>query len=151
MKQSIFSVAGAVLALGLMAPFAASAQQSGNETPIYGSELMTQQERLEYRERLREAESVEERDRIRSEHHEQMLERSRERGVSLPDAPPRGGGGMGQDGMPGMGYDGRERMEQQQMERRERNEEQMEHRDRMRDSNGDDYRRGSGMGGGGRY
>ena len=149
MKQSIFSVAGALLALGLMAPLSVSAQQSGNETPIYGSELMTQQERLEYRERLRDSQSVEERDRIRSEHHEQMLERARERGVSLPDAPPRGGAGMGSDGMPGMGYDGRERMEQQPMERRERTEEQMEHRDRMRDSNGD-YRRGSGMGGGGR-
>ncbi|KTG15950.1 MULTISPECIES: hypothetical protein [unclassified Guyparkeria] len=148
MKQSIFSVAGAVLALGLMAPLAASAQQSGNDAPIYGSELMTQQERLEYRERLRDADGIQERDRIRSEHHEQMLERAHERGVSLPDAPPRGGADMRQDGMPGMGYDGRERMEQQRVEPRERAEERMEHRDRMRDSNGD-YRRGSGMGGGG--
>ncbi|MFI9655071.1 hypothetical protein ABGV17_10100 [Guyparkeria sp. GHLCS8-2] len=148
MKRSIFPLAGAMLlASGVVMPFTASAQQMGDGMPIYGSELMTQQEQLEYRDRLREAQTLEERERIRQEHHDQMLDRARERGVDLPEAPPRGGAGMGSGSLPGAGYDGRERMEQQQMERRERTQEQMEHRDRMRDSDGD-YRRGPGMGGG---
>ena len=149
MKQSTRNLTAVLLALGLMAPLSASAQQGG-ETPIYGSELMTQQERLEYRERLRNADGVEERDRIRSEHHERMLERARERGVTLPAEPPRGGAGMGRGDMPGMGYDGRERMERNQMEHRERREESMEYRQRREDDGDSDYRRGSGMGGGGR-
>lgn len=147
MKQSIFAVAGVLLGLGLMAPLSASAQQSGGEAPIYGSELMTQQERLEYRERLRQADGDDDRERIRSEHHEQMQERARERGVTLPDTPPRGGPGMGNGGMPGAGYDGRERMEREQMEHRERRQDSMEYRERQQEDS--DYRRGSGMGGGG--
>ncbi|MCL7743749.1 hypothetical protein LV476_02125 [Guyparkeria hydrothermalis] len=149
MKRSIFPLAGTLLlASGLVVPLSASAQQMGDEMRVYGSELMTQQEQLEYRDRLREAQTLEERERIRQEHHDRMLDRARERGVDLPEAPPRGGAGMGSGGgIPGAGYDGRERMEQQQMERRERTQEQMEHRDRMRDSNGD-YRRSPGMGGG---
>lgn len=69
---------------------------------IYGSQLMTEQERLEYRERLRAATTAEERERIRAEHHERMQERAEERGVTLPEEPPmrgkdRGGGqGAGQ-------------------------------------------------------
>ncbi|MBI1423083.1 MAG: hypothetical protein GC149_06430 [Gammaproteobacteria bacterium] len=67
---------------------------------IYGSQLMTQQERIEYRNRMRTATTAEERLRIRNEHHKLMQERARERGVSLPDMPPaRGmGGGMGPGG-----------------------------------------------------
>lgn len=70
---------------------------------IYGSQLMTQQERNEHRAKMREAKTAEERERIRAEHHKQMQERARERGITLPDEPPampshRGmgsGGGMG--------------------------------------------------------
>jgi hypothetical protein len=73
---------------------------------IYGSQLMTQQERNEYRARMRAAKTVQEREQIRNEHHERMKERAKERGVTLPDTPPpRGmGGGMGPGGgMGGMG------------------------------------------------
>ena len=74
---------------------------------IYGSQLMTVQERNEYRKRMREAKTMEERERIRGEHHEQMKVRAKERGVTLPDAPPAGHGpGMGPGPGGGMGPGG---------------------------------------------
>jgi hypothetical protein len=73
---------------------------------VYGSQLMTRQERLEHRNKLRGAKTVEAREQIRKEHHEKMQQRAKERGVTLPDMPqmPRGGamgpaGGMGSGGM----------------------------------------------------
>ena len=75
--------------------------------PIYGSQLMTQQERNEYRERLRTAKTAEERERIMAENHERMEERAKQRGVTIPDEPParagRPGGGMGPGGGGGPG------------------------------------------------
>lgn len=69
---------------------------------IYGSQLMTEQERNAYRERIRMAKTNEERERIRAEHHKEMLARAKERGVTLPEEPPmKGGKGMGMGG--GMG------------------------------------------------
>jgi hypothetical protein len=65
--------------------------------------MMTEQERLEHRNTLRSVKTLEERERIRTEHHEQMVERARERGITLPDEPPMRGG-MGQGG--GMGSAG---------------------------------------------
>lgn len=54
---------------------------------IYGSQLMTPEERDAYRARLRDAATKEERNSIRREHHEQMKIRAQERGVTLPDEP----------------------------------------------------------------
>lgn len=69
-------------------------QQQGER--IYGSQLMSEQERLDFRSRMSSAKSLEEQEKIRSEHHEQMKLRAAERGVSLPDQmPARGGRGMG--------------------------------------------------------
>lgn len=86
----------ASLALGLTAAISlqddAAAQRSDR---IYGRQLMTEQERLEYRERLRAAETAEERARIRAEHHARMQERAEERGVTLPEEPPMRGTGRG--------------------------------------------------------
>ncbi|HEX6007847.1 MAG TPA: hypothetical protein VFY80_07775, partial [Burkholderiales bacterium] len=69
---------------------------------IYGSQMMTQQERDQYQQRMRTATTAEERERIRAEHHARMQERAKQRGMSLPDQPPAAGprGGMG----PGSGY-----------------------------------------------
>lgn len=67
-------------------------------SPIYGSQLMTPQERSEYRMRMRSAKTPEERQQIRLDHHEAMKARAAERGVTLPDAPPVRGGGMGPGG-----------------------------------------------------
>jgi hypothetical protein len=77
--------------------------QDKTQDQVYGSQLMTQQERSEYGARMRAAKTAEEREQIRKEHHEQMKARAKEKGVTLPDEPPaRGmGGGMGSGG--GMG------------------------------------------------
>ncbi len=79
---------------------------------MYGYQMMTPAERNEYRERMRNARTNEERERIRAEHHERMVQRARERGITLPDAPPPGRGpgvfpAPGPGGGPGGGGPGR--------------------------------------------
>ncbi|MDX1348008.1 MAG: hypothetical protein R3189_07145 [Thiomicrorhabdus chilensis] len=74
------------------------------EEPVYGSQLMTQQERQEHQAKMRAAQSEEEREQIREEHHEQMQIRAEEKGVDLPDEPPAERGHMNQHDRPGMGY-----------------------------------------------
>lgn len=101
MKRTLM-VSTLAAVLSLSAGFAFAADQ---EKQIYGSQLMTQQERNEYRTRVRAAKTAEEREQIRKEHHEQMKERAKERGVTLPDKPPTQGGGMG-PGSGGMGPGG---------------------------------------------
>lgn len=53
--------------------------------PIYGRELMTEQERREYQVRMRNLETEEERRAYREEHHRQMQSRAAERGMTLPE------------------------------------------------------------------
>lgn len=72
-----------------------SQTQTKAQERIYGSQLMTEKEQNEYRERIRNAKTEQEREKIRAEHHEQMVERAKERGVKLPDEPPVKGGGVG--------------------------------------------------------
>lgn len=69
--------------------------QTKDQERIYGSELMTEKERNEYRERMRSAKTEQEREKIRTEHHNRMLARAKERGVKIPDELPVKGGGMG--------------------------------------------------------
>ncbi len=88
------------LLLGAVALGAAGTVAAQSQPPIYGSQMMTDQERNAHRDRMRNAETAEERDRIRSEHHEQMRSRAAERGMTLPDTPP----GPGMRGGPGSGY-----------------------------------------------
>ncbi|MEQ1438981.1 hypothetical protein AAG565_06440 [Fontimonas sp. SYSU GA230001] len=67
----------------------------GTGTPIYGYPLMTPDEIAAHRARMQAATPAE-RASIRAEHHRQMVERARERGITLPDQPPmRGGKGPG--------------------------------------------------------
>lgn len=87
---------GVFASLMLASPMAL-AQGAGEK--IYGSQLMTQEERNEFRDRMGNAQTAEERERIRSEHHAEMQERARERGVTLPDMPPARGMGQGPRGM----------------------------------------------------
>lgn len=98
MKPTLLTSAFAA-ALGLLAAMAPAAAQ---DEPVYGSQMMTQQERNDYRDRMRSAASVEEREQIRREHHARMVARAKERGVTLPEQPPTRGAGMG----PGMGSSG---------------------------------------------
>lgn len=62
---------------------------------IYGSQLMTDAERNEYQARMRNMKTEQEREAYRLEHHKQMQERARVKGVSLPDEPPARGAGPG--------------------------------------------------------
>ena len=62
---------------------------------IYGSQMMTEQERNEYRNRMHAAKTNEEREQIRMEHHENMRKRAKAQGLSMPDSPPPKGSGMG--------------------------------------------------------
>jgi hypothetical protein len=110
-----FAAAAMVVAAGVAgvaAPAAAQDKdqdrvQQRDQDRIFGSQLMTQQERLDYSNRMRSMKTEQERQAFRLEHHTQMQERARQRGVTLPDEPPQvpgramGGSGMGPGG--GMG------------------------------------------------
>lgn len=98
MSKSKMKAVLSALALSLMAGGAIAAEE-----PIFGSQMMTNQERIEHRNKLRAAQTLEEREKVRLEHHEQMKLRSKERGVTLPDQPPAQGGGMGRRAGPGGG------------------------------------------------
>ena len=57
------------------------------EQTVYGWELMSEQERVQHREKMRTFQTEQEREAYRKEHHIRMQERARERGLELPDAP----------------------------------------------------------------
>lgn len=70
--------------------------QAREQDRIYGSQMMTRQERMEYQQKMRNMKTNQERETFRREHHERMKVRAKERGLNLPDEPPeRGRGGMG--------------------------------------------------------
>ncbi len=91
----------------MAATFHAAAQSADTPVrksePIYGYRMMNDQERNEYREKMRNARSTEERQTLRDGHRKTMEARAKERGVTLPE--PRGPGAAGPRG--GMGPDGR--------------------------------------------
>lgn len=66
-----------------------------NRDQVYGWELMTPAERSEYRIKMRSLKTVQEREAMRNQHHEEMQKRARQRGVTLPDMPRQGRGGAG--------------------------------------------------------
>lgn len=81
------------LTAALLLPVGASV--AAGDEQIYGSQLMSNQERLEYRKKTMNAKTAEERERIRSEHHAMMKERAKANNITLPEEPPAGGAGMG--------------------------------------------------------
>ena len=91
MKRMIF-----FLSLFLTALFT-TPQAFAEDDFVYGRELMTQQELMQHRQKMRSLQG-EEREAYRKEHHEQMQERAKERGVKIPDEPGAQGKGMGQGG-----------------------------------------------------
>jgi len=110
-KTLIASLVAVAFSVPAAATLAADQTQTKETTKaqtqdqVYGSQLMTRQERLEYRNKMRNLKTVEEREQFRLEHHKQMQERAKERGVTLPDEPPArpahmgpGGGTMGPGG-----------------------------------------------------
>ncbi len=92
------------LLLAATLPMSAALAQTTNQERIYGSQMMTQQERNEYRTRMQAAKTEQERNRLREEHHALMQARAKERGVTLPDEMPMRERGMGRSG--GMGPGG---------------------------------------------
>lgn len=62
---------------------------------VFGSQLMTPEERSEFHAKMRAAKTEDERESIRKMHHQSMQERAKVQGVTLPDEPPVRGGGMG--------------------------------------------------------
>ena len=77
--------------------------QSRMQDQIYGSQLMTVQQRNEYRVKMRAARTLEAQQNIREEHHQRMKQIANERGMTLPDRPPARGGKMGGMGSRGDG------------------------------------------------
>lgn len=100
-KFLMMSVSAGALMFSIGLALAAGQEPTQQSERIYGSQLMTQQERAEHRSKMRSAKTAEERQLIRAEHHERMKERAKQRGVTLPDEPPVGGGMMAPIG--GMG------------------------------------------------
>lgn len=97
MKTRLLAVGGLALGLLLASGLAVSEEQ------IYGSQLMTAQERSEYHNKMRAARTQAERDKLRQEHHDAMQARAKAQGKSLPAEPPPRGGGMGPGAGPGGG------------------------------------------------
>lgn len=111
MTSKILVLSLALLALGTASTSAVAADAAAppaktEAKQVYGSQLMTRQERIEYRNKMRSLKTQEERDAFRAEHHSQMQERAKEKGVTLPETPPPRGAGPCAAGVtpcPGMG------------------------------------------------
>jgi hypothetical protein len=80
-KRLAISLAAAGLLLGA-APYAFAEEDTA---PIYGQQLMTQEEQEQYRARMRALETEQERAALREQHRKDMQGRARERNVELPD------------------------------------------------------------------
>jgi len=59
--------------------------ERGQQPRMYGWQLMTEEERLQHRERMHKAKSYEEQQQYILEHREEMLERAKKQGVELPE------------------------------------------------------------------
>ncbi len=106
----IISALTGVLSLSTGYALAAGQESSSTQDTVYGSQMMTQQERAEYRSKLNAAKTATQKEQIRNEHHQSMQERAKSQGLSLPDSPSmqknnmRQGNGMGSgNDMKGMG------------------------------------------------
>jgi len=64
---------------------------------VYGSQLMTLEERAEYHAAIRAAKTPEERELLRKEHHQRMEARAKTRGVTLANEPLVRGEGHGDE------------------------------------------------------
>jgi hypothetical protein len=105
-RKSVVFILAAALSAGLYAQTPATPPADtppATSEAIYGYQLMTEPERLEYRARMRTLKTAEEREAFRMEHHKLMQERAKMRGITLPEAPPPRGMGAGQGMGRGMG------------------------------------------------
>ncbi len=89
-----------VLLLGAAGVFGAQEQTRPGSTlqqheDVYGWQMMSEQERHEHQQQMREMKTEPEREAFRKQHHEKMQERARQQGLTLPDSPGPHGKGMG--------------------------------------------------------
>lgn len=91
-RSIVFAAVLGMLAGGtaLAQPATKATSAQAEASPIYGCELMTPQERMDYRARMHGAKTAQEREAIRVEHHKQMQQRAKQRGVTLPAMPAAG-------------------------------------------------------------
>lgn len=102
MIRKTFTATALIIALSSPAGYALAAADASpppeirgtEEQQFYGSQLMTQEERVRYHIQMREAKTVKEQELLRREHHQRMQERAKVRGIILPEEPPANGGGM---------------------------------------------------------
>jgi hypothetical protein len=73
-------------------------QEARTQQQIYGYDLMTEQERSQYRQQMNSLQTEQERAEFRARHHEEMRKRAEQQGKSLPDKVPEH---AGHKGMPG--------------------------------------------------
>lgn len=90
---AVVAAAMMTMTVSLFAAETPPATTARKSEPIYGYGMMGNDERNDYRRRMREARSEQERQAIRDEHRKLMETRAKERGVTLPE--PRGGRGPG--------------------------------------------------------
>jgi hypothetical protein len=91
MKKSMILAAGAAMVAAVLS-FPIHAEEG---EAVFGRQLMTQEELQQHRQTMQGLATKEERQQYRKEHHQRMLERARERGVTLPEEPGKQGKGMG--------------------------------------------------------
>ena len=89
--------------LGIDAVQAQDQVQAQAQAQIYGSQLMTAEERTEFQTKMRVLKTDKERDAFRLDHHEKMTVRAAEKGVTLPNPPPAAGTGSKGHTGPGVG------------------------------------------------
>lgn len=94
LKRTLSFLSGA-LALSMGLALAVEPAATPPKQQVYGSQLMTQQERAEHRAKMLAATTPEARALIRAQQHERMKERARQLGLEMPDTPPATVGGRG--------------------------------------------------------
>ncbi len=102
-RLTIALAAAAAVSLGAAVMFTTSVLAQTDDQPIFGSQLMNDQERQAHRLQMRNADTPEERQRIRAENHEEMQKRAEEQGITLPEVPPARGMGQGMQQGQGQG------------------------------------------------
>ncbi len=101
-NNTIIRLIVSILAIAPLATYAADSEvqqrvESQAQSHIYGWQLMSEEERKEYREKMRKMKNEEAREEFRMQHQQMMRERAMERDIELPSAPAERGG-MSPDG-----------------------------------------------------
>jgi predicted secreted protein len=86
-KKAVSALIFSAAAFACAGAYAQDDMRTQTQTPIYGSQLMTDAERVAYQTKMRTLKTTAEKDAFRTEHHELMKVRAAEKGVTLPDAP----------------------------------------------------------------